>query len=159
MKHLSLGILGAVSLLAAVAMALPHPQEHGNLGFSSGAYLTIIKDAEGNFASRSVITLNADHTLSAVDSNQGGPTSFFGSQAGTWKPDGDHRIVGRVINLMYLPTPGIARSDYAITIAPDGREATGSISVYTFPLEGGNPLEDPGTLLGNFTFVGEAITP
>ncbi len=159
MKHLSLGILGAVSLLAAVALALPHPQEHGSLGFNSGSYLTVIKDAEGNFASRSVITLNADRTLSAVDSNQGGPTTFFGSQAGTWKPAGDHRIVGRVINMMYLPNPGVARSDYTITLAPDGRAATGTISVFTFPLEGGDPLEDPGTLLGNFTLVGEPIEP
>jgi hypothetical protein len=137
---------------------LPHPQEHGDRGFSSGSFLTTIKDSQGNFASRSVITLNADHTLSAADSNQGGPTFYFSTQMGTWKAAGDGRIVARVVNMTYPPSPGMARSEYTITLAPDGREAIGAITVFLYPLDA-NPLQDPGTLLGDFTFVGEAIKP
>ena len=162
MKHIRLwAAVGALSILAAVAsLALPHVQA-GDPGFSGGSYLTTIKDAEENFASRSVITLHADQTMLAVDSAEQGPSDYFGSQLGTWKPAGNHRIAARTINFRYplSPGPGVARSDYDISFAPDRRQVTGTITLWTFPLEEGNPLEDEGTLIGTFTFVGELIKP
>jgi hypothetical protein len=163
MKHLSLWVaLGIFSLLAAVGSASwPHAQERGDQLFSGGSYLTTIQDSAGNFASRSVVTLHADQTMLAVDSSEEGPNDYFGNQLGTWKPAGNHRIVCRAINFRYphSPGPGIARSEYVISFAPDRRQVTGTITLRTFPLEDGNPLEDEGTLIGTFTFQGEWIKP
>jgi hypothetical protein len=164
MKHIRLwAAVGAFSLLAAVAsLALLHAQEAGDPGFSDGSYLTTIKDAGGNFASRSVITMHADQTILAVDSAEEGPKDYFGSQLGTWKPAGNHRIAARTINFRYphgTDPGGVARSDYVISFAPDRRQVTGTITLRTFPLEDGNPLEDEGTLIGTFTFEGEWIKP
>ena len=163
MKHIRLwAAVGAFSVLAAVtSLALPHALEAGDPGFSGGSYLTTIKDARENFASRSVITLHADHTMLAADSEEQGPTFYFGSQLGTWKPLGNHRIAARAIDFQYPlgPSPGLARADYVINFAPGRRQVTGTITVRTFPLEDGNPQEDEGALVGTFTFEGEWIKP
>jgi hypothetical protein len=85
MKHLRLWVvLGIFGLLAALgSVALSHAQDGGDRGFSGGSYLTTITDSSGNFASRAVITLHADRTLSVIDSGQGGPAVFFSSQLGS----------------------------------------------------------------------------
>src|SRR5262249_26520657 len=74
-----LACLGAVALHAAPATADP-------LTVAQGAtYLLTITDATtGVFASRGALTLHGDHTLSAIDSGQGGPTFLFSSQLGAW---------------------------------------------------------------------------
>jgi hypothetical protein len=161
MKHLrhwlALGIFG---LIAAVgSLALPHAQDAGDRGFSGGSYLTTVKDSAGDFASRGVITMHADQTMSVIDSEQGGPTYFFGSQLGSWKPDGNRRVVGRTINFDFPQSPGgVVRGDYTISFAQDRSQVTGTITVTTFPLET-NPFDGEGTVLGTFTFVGELIKP
>jgi len=162
MKHLHLWVaLGIFSLLAAVgSAALPHAQIAGERWFSGGSYLTTIKDSAGNFASRSVITLHADQTMSAIDSGQGGPIFFFSSQSGSWKPDGHRRIVARTVDFPFPPSsPEVARADYTISFAHDRSHLTGTITVMTFPLEDANPLDGQGTIIGAFTFVGELIKP
>ncbi|MCL5006218.1 MAG: hypothetical protein M1404_06755 [Acidobacteria bacterium] len=154
--------VGAFSFLATVgSLALLSSPEAKNPGFSGGSYLTVIKDAEGNFASRSIITLHADHTMLAVDSGQQGPTNYFGSQLGTWQQAGNHQIAARTMDFCYplSPAPGIARADYAIRLAPDRRHVTGTITVSAFPLDDGNPQEEEGTPIGTFTFEGEWIKP
>ncbi len=154
---------GAFGLLAAVASsALLQSQQAGQPVFSGGCYLTVIKDAEGNFASRSIITLHPDHTMLATDSGEQGPTNYFGSQLGTWRPARNHQIVGRMIDFCYPLNPGglgVARADYVISLAPGRRQVTGTITVRAFPLPDGNPLEDEGILIGTFTFEGESIKP
>ena len=162
MKHLRLWVtLGILGLLAAVgSVALPHAQDAGDRGFSGGSYLTTVKDSAGDFASRGVITLHADQTMSVIDSEQEGPTYFFSSQLGSWKPDGNRRIVGRTINFHFPQSPGsVVRGDYTISFAQHRSQATGTITVTTFPLENGNPLDGEGTVIGTFTFVGELIKP
>jgi hypothetical protein len=97
--------------------------------------------------------------LLAVDSAEQGPNDYFGSQLGTWKPVGNHRIAARTINFRYprgTDPGGVARSDYVISFAPDRRQVTGTITVTTFPLET-SPFDGEGTVLGTFTFVGELI--
>ena len=154
--------VGAFSLLAAVALsALPHAEEAGKPVFSGGSYLTIIKH-DTEFASRSVITLHADHTMLVADSAQQGPTNYFGSQLGGWKPAGNHRIAGRTIDFAYPLSPngpGVVRADYVINLAPDRRHVMGTITVTAFPLQDGNPLADDGTPIGTFTFEGDRIEP
>ncbi len=153
--------LGIFSFLAALGSAAsPHGQFTPLRWFSSGSYLTTIQDSEGKFSSRSIITLHADQTMSAVDSGQGGPTFFFSSQSGSWKLSGYQRIVARTIDFPFPPgTPEVARADYTINFTRDRSRMTGTITVMTYPLEGGNPLDGEGTLIGVFTFVGELIRP
>lgn len=154
---IALGILGL--LVAAGSVALSRAEDNGTRGFSGGSYLVTIKDSGGNFASRSVITLHADQTMSVVDSGQGGPSFFFSSQLGSWKTDGSHRIVARTIDFNYPPGPGVARLDYTINVARDPSQIAGTVTLMTYPLEDGNPLESEGIVLGTFTFVGELIKP
>jgi hypothetical protein len=52
-----------------IAMASPLP-------FPTGSYIIANTDSTGAFVSRGVITFHADHTLSVIDSGQGGPPSF-----------------------------------------------------------------------------------
>lgn len=109
--------------------------------------------------SRSVVTLNSDQTMSAIDSAQQGPENYSGDQLGTWKPAGPHAITGRTINFRYPPgTPGAARSDYVIRLGPDHRQMTGTITLTIFPVDR-NPLEDEGTLIGTFPIQGAVIEP
>lgn len=162
MKHLRLWVtLGILGLLAAVgSVALPHPQSDGDRGFSSGSYVTTIKDSAGNIASRSVITLHADRTISAIDSGEQGPTYFFSSQQGSWKPEGIGRIVAKTIDFDFPQSPGgVVRTDYVISFAQDRSQVTGTITPIAFPLEDGNPLDGGGTVIGAFTFVGELTKP
>ena len=162
MKHLRLWIaLGLIGLFAAVgSVALSHAQDGGDRGFGGGSYLTTIKDSAGNFASRGVMTLHADRTMSIIDSGQGGPAFFFSSQLGSWKPDGNHRIVARTIDFDFPPSPDDgARLDYTLNFAPDRRQVAGTVTLMTFPLENGNPLDGGGTVIGTFTLVGELIEP
>jgi hypothetical protein len=62
----------------------------------------------GAFASRGVFTFHADSTTSAIDSEQGGPTFFFSSQLGSWKPDGAGGLVARTIDFDFPPNADVA---------------------------------------------------
>jgi hypothetical protein len=97
--------------------------------------------------------------MSVIDSRQGGPTYFFSSQLGSWKPDGGPRIIARTINFDYPPSPDVARLDYTLSLAQDRTHVSGTVTLTTFPLENGNPLEGEGTLIGTFTLDGELIRP
>ena len=79
-KHVRIFALLAVCVLALGALTSLHGQNNGLPGTT---YLTTITDANtGAFASRSVITLHADHSLTSIDSGQGGPGAQFSSQMG-----------------------------------------------------------------------------
>jgi hypothetical protein len=161
MKHLrhwlTLGIFGL--LVAVGSVASPHAQGAGNRWFAGGSCVTTIKDSAGNFASRGVITLHADQTLSVIDSGQGGPTYFFTSQLGSWKSDRRGRIVARTIDFDYPPNADVARLDFTLNLSRDGSHVTGTALLTTYPLEDGDPFEGEGTFLGTFTIEGELIEP
>jgi hypothetical protein len=161
MKHLRLWVtLGILGLLAAVgSVALPHALGGSDQRFGGGSYIITLRDLEGNFAARQVITLHADQTMSVVDSGQDGPTYFYSSELGAWKPAGNGRIVARTIDFDYPPNPDVARLDYTISFMPDRSHLTGTIIISTFPLENGNPLVGDGTVILNYTFAGELIKP
>jgi hypothetical protein len=63
---------------------------------NGAAYLITVKDSSGNFTTRTVVTLHADHTMSVVAADQGGPTFFFTSRLGLWKPDGKSGVVRKI---------------------------------------------------------------
>ena len=129
-------------------------QDQGNGRF----YVITVTDSAGNFASRGVITLHNDRMMSVIDSGQGGPTFFFTSQLGSWKPNGTAGAVARTIDFDFPPNADVARLDYTIGFAQAQTQVTGTITLTTFPLTG-NPLDGGGTVAGTFTFVGQLITP
>ena len=134
MKHLRLcAKLGALTLVVAAAwVALLHPYYYkatandGNPRFGDGAsYLTTVTDSNGNFRTRTVITLHADHTMSVVGADSGGPTYYFTSELGSWRPDGKGGAVGRTLDFdLYghtvYPNGDVARIDYTISFQNDG---------------------------------------
>ena len=129
---------------------------------NGATYLITNKDSTGAFASRGVITIHADHTLSVIDSAQGGPTYYFGDQLGTWGVT-KAGFVGRTINFTYPPPSGapvpqdpVARLDYTFKVGRDG-SISGTIALYYFPLTA-NPLGSGGTSGGTYTFTGYAVT-
>ena len=158
MKHLRLLIaLSILGLVAAVgSFALVHAQSEEKQGTNGLSYVTTVKTSNGAFASRGVITLHADHTMSVTDSGQGGPAFLFSSQLGSWKPDGKGGIVAKTIDFDF-PSVDVARLDYTISFGLNGT-ATGTITLTTFPLQG-NPLDGGGTVVGVFTFTGQLIQP
>jgi len=159
-KHLRLWVtVGIFGLLAAVlgSVALLRAQNAADYWFTGGSYITTVKDSGGNFSSREVITLRADHSMSEIDSAQGGPAYFFSSELGSWKQNASGSIVARTIDFNFPPSPDVARLDYTINFSQDRRQVTGTITLSTFPLETGNPLDGEGTVVGTFTFAGELI--
>jgi hypothetical protein len=105
-----------------------------------------------------VFTFHADFTMSAIDSGQGGPTFFFSSQLGSWKPDARDGLVARTIDFDFPPNADVARLDYTVKFSADGTQISGTITLTTFPLQS-NPLDGGGTVAGHFTFVGNLVTP
>jgi hypothetical protein len=75
MKYQRLWMKISVLALLATAVSGPslHAQNNDDQGASGASYLTTVKTSAGAFASRGVITLHADHTMSVIDSGQGGP--------------------------------------------------------------------------------------
>jgi hypothetical protein len=162
MKHLRLCAKhGALTLIVAVAcVALLHPYKatanDDNPGFGQGAsYLTTVTDSNGNFRTRTVITLHADHTMSVVDADSGGPTFFFTGEFGSWRPDGKGGAVGRTIDFEFFvghavyPNGDVARIDYTISFQNDvGIVGTHTITI--FPLQE-NPFGGGGSMWAPLT--------
>ena len=162
MKHPRLSATFGLLSLACVGLIALHPQEAAaddskGLFHHGASYLTTITTSTGAFASRGVFTFHADSTMSAIDSGQGGPF-FFSSQLGSWKADGKGGLVARTLDFDYPPNADVVRLDYTVKFSADGTQATGTITLTTFPLQA-NPLDGGGTVVGNFTFVGTLVTP
>ena len=149
-------ICSILTLAASVALLIP-PKASAEESATGASYVTTVADANGNFASRGVITLHADRTMSVLDSGQGGPAFFLSSQLGSWKPDGKGGILARTIDFDFPPNADVARLDYTINFGKNGT-ISGTITLTTFPLQG-NPLDGGGTVVGTFTFTGQLIQP
>jgi hypothetical protein len=103
MKHAGLSVRATIFYLVAVVGSFAFPTL---CAAAEGAtYLVTITDAQGAFVSRGVITLHADHTMSVIDSGQGGPTFFFTNQLGSWKRDGHGHggLVARTLDFDFPP--------------------------------------------------------
>jgi hypothetical protein len=156
MKHPRLWItLGFCLLLVAGPITSLRAQNaEGLLGAS---FVTTVNDSQGNFASRGVITLHADHTMSVTDSGQGGPAFFFSSQLGSWKLTRTG-IVATAIDFDYPPNADVARVSYTISFGPNPGQISGTITLTVFPLTA-DPQGSGGTVVGTFTFTGQIIKP
>ena len=153
----SLRICGVLALAGLIAGLNPQKAVAAGDDSNGASYVTTVSDSTGAFASRGVITLHADHTMSVIDSGQGGPAFLFSSQLGAWKPDGNGGLVAKAIDFDF-PNVDVARVDYTIKFAQNGTRISGTITLTTFPLQG-NPLGGGGTLVGTFTFAGQLIQP
>jgi hypothetical protein len=97
--------------------------------------------------------------MSVIDSGQGGTAYYFSSQLGSWRREGDGKVVAKTIDFDYPPDADVARLDYTISFTQGRSQVTGSITLSTFPLQSADALEGEGTVLGTFTFTGELIKP
>src|SRR3981081_3251812 len=150
--------VGSVALLSPPNATADPEESHNEESHNGATYLAPVKDSSGNFTTRTVLTLHADHTMSVVAADQGGPTFFFTSQLGSWKPEGKGGAVGKTLDFDYPPNADVVRIDYTISFDPVHDRATGTETLTSFPLQG-NPLDGGGTVLGTFTFSGELVKP
>jgi hypothetical protein len=153
------GVIVLVAFLSSVALHT-QPATADSSVFRGGAtYLITVSNATtGAFVSRVVITLHSDHTLSVIDSEQGGPTFFFTSQLGAWRHGDKGNVVGRTLDFDFPPSADVARLDYIFTFSADGSQVTGTLTLTGFPLQG-DPLDGGGTAEGQFTFSGKRVNP
>ncbi|MCC5642322.1 hypothetical protein LC607_05020 [Nostoc sp. CHAB 5824] len=127
-----------------------------------GTYLTTILDANGNFASRGVITLTKEGNLFVTDSNQGGVSGAFnpfGDTQGSYRCIEKKAISATGINFGFSGNNGvndIARSDIKAILNPITQTLQGTITVRSFALKA-NPLQEEGVLVGTFSFTGQRI--
>jgi len=154
-KNVRVYTLLAVCILAFGAVTSLHAQNSPTNGLPGIAYLTTITDAStGAFSSRSVVTLHADHSMTAIDSGQGGPGVQFSSQMGAWHTSPGAGVIGRTLDFSF-PQAGIARVDYNFTsVTKDG--VTGTITLTVFGLHD-DPQGSGGTVVGTFNFTGVPI--
>jgi len=154
-KHVRIFAVLAVCVLAFSAVTSLHAQNSPTNGLPGIAYLTTITDANtGAFSSRSVVTLHADHSMTAIDSGQGGPGVQFSSQMGAWHTSPNAGVIGRTLDFSF-PQAGIARVDYNFTsLNKDG--VTGTITLTVFGLHD-DPQGSGGTVVGTFNFTGVPI--
>ena len=149
-------IVLAVCLLVYCGGVTLQAQNSPTNGLPGIAYLTTITDATtGAFSSRSVVTLHADHSMTAIDSGQGGPGVQFSSQMGAWHTSPNAGVVGRTLDFSF-PNAGIARVDYNFTTI-NKDQVSGTITLTVFPINA-DPQGSGGTVVGTFNFTGQSVT-
>ncbi|MBW4632760.1 MAG: hypothetical protein KME30_12965 [Iphinoe sp. HA4291-MV1] len=129
----------------------------------AGTYLITVT-TNGNFASRSIVTLTQDGNIFVVDSSQGGVSGQFnpfGDAQGAWKCTSNEEITATTLNFGYPGTEGstgnLARQDFRLTFEPQAKTVQGTIKLRSFDLQA-NPLEADGSDGGTFTFTGQRVT-
>ena len=148
-----------VALLAYFGWSAAHLQKVAASSDPTGTFLITITNANtGAFASRSVITLHADHSVAVIDSGQEGAGVPFSSQLGAWKNLPGGGVAARTIDWSFpFATQGSARVDYTFSAGIPNDQVQGSIVLTFFPPTG-NPLDGGGTLGGTFNFSGTRVT-
>lgn len=156
MKQVRICTVLAICVLALGASTALYGQANAASDAPGVSYLTTVTNANtGAFSSRSVMTFHADHSLSVIDSGQGGPGTQFSSQQGPWISVPGNALAARTLDFSF-PSAGIAVVDYQIKILPD-QQISGTITLTVFALTD-NPLNGGGTVVGTFNFTGTKIT-
>jgi hypothetical protein len=127
----------------------------------AGAYLTTIKDSQGEFASRSLITMHDDGSVAISDSAEA--TENFGHQQGSYGCTGSDTAKALTLDFTFSNPQSIARTDWVINMTAEGTIAgQAALSVYQ-PLDTCNPLEEPSSCtivpIDTFTFTSVRVEP
>jgi hypothetical protein len=157
-------LVAATLILPSLAYAQNNQGDNnqGDTLFSNNglSYLITLTDpSTGAFVTRGVLTFHADHTVSAILSNQGGGGGvFFSSQLGSWKFGNAGGLVARTIFFDFTNVI-IDRLDYTATFASNRTQVTGTITITFFRSFTADPLDGGGTVFGHFNFTGTLVTP
>jgi hypothetical protein len=162
-------MLGALSMVAfGLTLGFLNPQvanarTPAACDHFMGTYLATLTDADGNLATRTILTLSVDGTLMSSNSSQGGLKGIFNpytTAQGTWQCTGSQTFAATALDFTLEgsvgPDLGIARLDYKATVDRETQAIEGTVELRFFPLKG-NPLSDKTTLSSAFTFVGQRI--
>jgi hypothetical protein len=152
---------GTMALALGLAMTAAPAQAQDNAACSAmtGLWLTTIENSANAFASRSLVTLHLDGTLTAVDSaeQKGVQGTGFTSQPGVWRCAGAGKASGRTINFGFAPRESIARSDW--TLSHSGQTLSGTIALHIFSgLKGVDPFTTDSKPVDTFRFTAQRVT-
>jgi hypothetical protein len=167
---LTIGILSVLSISSVMNLQKANAQPVADNDYEQkacrtvpGTYLTTISTSNGEFASRSLITLTADGNILVADSNQGGVAGVFNpfsNSQGAWKCR-NGEITAKVLNFTLSgsegSTGGIARENFSVRFNRRTQTLQGTINLRLFDLNA-NPQEDNGSDGGTFTFTGQRVT-
>jgi hypothetical protein len=148
--------LALAGCLAAPAAA----QEVGCRGELAGTYLTNITTSKGRYASRSLVTIHGDGTLSAVDSRQyhGVMGAAFSAQRGDYRCTGPEAAAGRTLNFGFPKRAAIARSEWTITRNKATGAISGTITLIVYRgVRGVDPFGKGGRKVDTFRFTGVPV--
>lgn len=149
----------AGSLVAAPAAA----QDAGCRGALAGTYLTTILTGKGDYASRSVVTIHGDGTLSAVDSRQyhGVMGAAFSAQRGGYRCTGAAAATARTLNFGFPKRASIARGDWTVRKDAATGGISGTITLTVYPgVKGVDPFAAKGgKRIDTFRFTGAPVAP
>ncbi len=151
---LALALAGCLAAPAAMA------QEEGCQGELARTYLTTITTSKGGYASRSLVTIHGDGTLSAVDSRQyhGVMGAAFSAQSGTYRCTGPQAATGRTLNFGFPKRASIARSEWTITRNKATGAISGTITLIVYKgVKGVDPFGKGGRKIDTFRFTGVPV--
>ena len=161
----ALSIPDVLSLRPAAAEPINTTSDQAGCGkLVTGTYVTTISTSNGEFASRSIITLTPGGNILVADSNQGGVPGVFNpftETQGAWKCTKNGEITAKVFNFS-LTGPegtavGLARQNYSVTFDRQTQTVQGTIKLRFLDLNA-NSLDADGSDGGTFTFTGQRIT-
>ncbi|MGE0154457.1 MAG: hypothetical protein AB7R90_17710 [Reyranellaceae bacterium] len=145
--------------MLGLSPALGQAQDNAACSAMVGTWLTTIETGAGDYASRSLMTVQADGTLSAVDSaqDQGLQGSSFSSQQGAWRCTSAGKASARTLNFGFPSRESIARTDW--TLALDGMTLIGTAALHIFPgVKGIDPFRADSKPLETFRFKAQRVS-
>lgn len=156
-----IGMSGILALVGLVVMLNPHKAAADEERLVNGATyeMTLTDPSTGAFVARETLTLHADHSMAAHDSNENGPTEHFSGELGLWRFDDNGGVITKSINFDFPPNADIARLDRTIKFEQNRTKISGTFTVTVFPLQTGNPQGPGGTVIASLNFTGNLVTP
>jgi hypothetical protein len=132
MKHLRLcAKFSALTLVGATGLgcaAVPYKANANDDNPRSGdgaSYLITVTDSNGNFFTRGILTLHADHTMFVVEADSGRPTYYFTSERGSWRPDDTGGAIGRALDFDLIRPAAHGSGSNGWTPRPGGSSSSG----------------------------------
>ncbi len=155
-----IGMSGILALVGLVVLLNSHKAAADEERLVNGAtYEITLTDSTGAFDARETLTLHADHSMAAHDSNENSPTEHFSGELGLWRFDDNGGVITKSVNFDFPPNADIARLDRTIKFEQNRTKISGTFTVTVFPLQTGNPQGPGGTVIFSGNFTGNLVTP